>query len=260
LLDANNLRLRILGQQLEKEQVKIDVNKNLIARYKAEIGVLIDQVRLYEAQMHLAEKLTKLDAIELELFKEETDAFVASVGAITERAKQQTILAEVDVIKAELLGKDSAYQELIALRTAVQIELQAARERFDALSSAIILRSSSLGEIETALNDKEDAINELKDARIIEIDNRLALDKSGLDITKDKAGADKNQDMDDANMIKTIATKEKTSQQTIAGYQTTPYQAEQLAAFLEYWTELEVIDILKKAEIVNKFIEEVGTE
>lgn len=257
IIATNELKLKVLAGQIAAERVKGQVNRSIIARYNAEVEVQRAHIELYEAQMTVAEKLSMLEAIEIEIQVEEIKAFVAKTKGIVERARQQVLLADVEVIRAELGEANATHQLLIARLAEANANLNAARYRYNGMVRAIQKRGDVLPESRAAVDVKAGGYTAITDAQLIS----QAASHSARVATKqaegDRATATADAAEISADVQGRIGDMYSQMYQTIEQLEGT-YKA--LLVDLKYamfQTEQEVAAILAEANVTNTFSESI---
>lgn len=108
VIKAELNKVEVFKALLAAEQVKADINKSLVDRYKAEIEGRMAAVEIYKARVGAAQTLVELERARIQAGGEQVRAFVATVNAET---------AKADLYKARV-GAEAAKQD--AYRSQVQ--------------------------------------------------------------------------------------------------------------------------------------------
>lgn len=134
VIRAEMSKVEVFKQLLQAEQVKADINKSLVDRYKAEIEGTMATVEIYKARVGAAQTLVELERTRIQAGGEQIKAFVATVNA--EQSKVELHKAQ---ISAEATKVDAYGRMVQAYSARVGAQAERARvevARFQALISA----------------------------------------------------------------------------------------------------------------------------
>ncbi|MEG0975777.1 MAG: hypothetical protein RSF42_13835 [Comamonas sp.] len=134
VIRAELSKVEVFKALLSAEQIKADINKSLVERYKAEIEGTMAAVEIYKARVGAAQTLVELERTRIQAGGEQIKAFVATVNA--EQAKSELYKTQ---ISAEATKVDAYGRMVQAYSARVGAQAERARvevARFQALISA----------------------------------------------------------------------------------------------------------------------------
>lgn len=134
VIRAELSKVEVFKALLSAEQIKADINKSMVDRYKAEIEGTMAAVEIYKARVGAAQTLVELERTRIQAGGEQIKAFVATVNA--EQAKAELYKAQ---ISAEATKVDAYGRMVQAYSARVGAQAERARvevARFQALISA----------------------------------------------------------------------------------------------------------------------------
>lgn len=130
VIDNNTLRLKLFEELINIEKLKMEINRSLIERYKIEVAVQISLINLYKSQMEVVKIISEIESIDVDTYRLGLEVFINQIKQISEKAKQDTISADVAMMQVELNNPPIWIQDLSTKYQALQSDLTIAEERY----------------------------------------------------------------------------------------------------------------------------------
>lgn len=263
ILEQNDLRLKQYDQLINIEELKMNINKNIIRRYVLETQVQEALIKLYKEQMEVIRKMSQIEAINTDIYRLGTQVFMYQIKEISEQAQQAIIVADVEVMKAELGQIDALMNDLVARYEIIQNDLDIARQKYLNAGNILNIRVQNLNAFNANLLARGDAeeslINNEAETHMARFETQEAVDQSKIDmsderVTQTDLDVEAQEDIADKR-AETIVTKADAS---ILVDDEGVNQARLEAVLKEFITDLEVLLInARAAKILNPYLAEI---
>jgi len=259
-----------------------------------EIQVQEALINLYKEQMEVVRKMSQIEAINTDIYRLGTQVFMYQIKEISEQSQQEIILADVEVMKAELGQVDALMNDLVARYGTIQNDLDIAKQKYLNAWNILNIRVQNLSAFNYNLSLRGNAegslINNEAETHSARFETQEVTDQSRIDMSDERvnqadldadaqgdiadmraetivARADASIDVDNEGAVQ--AALDAILKEVIAKLQVltigaesartlNPYLAEITMNSLEVIARAEAAEILKNANLVNIFKEHEG--
>ena len=134
VIKAELSKVEVFKALLSAEQIKADINKSLVDRYKAEIDGAMATVEIYKARVGAAQSLIEVERTRIQAGGEQIKAFVATVNAEQAKSELYKVQISAEATKVDAYGR---LVQAYTARTSAQAEKARVEvAKFQALISA----------------------------------------------------------------------------------------------------------------------------